>query len=363
MSNLLNSKQKSKISGMSNNFYNFVSKTVKHLKMLDNEDRVLIAVSGGADSVALLMALNLLKSEFRLTLGIAHLNHQLRGEDSHKDEVFVKELAAKFGLEFFSDQKDVKAHAKSFGLSLEEAGRELRYDFFLQVSQKQDFNKIATGHNKNDNAELILMNLLRGSGLKGLSGIPPVREDLFIRPLIRMSKQDILEFLACENQDFRTDSSNADTDFLRNALRHHLIPYLEREYNPSIVDGLTRLSHTVRQDEEFLEIEAENCFNVCLIEMEESVVSLSMEALFGLHPAMQFRVLRKAIQKVKKNLRRISLVHVESIFAFCFEKNTDGSLDLPDRIRIYKQGNKLVVRKEEIALRELGKKRKLMAIY
>ena len=342
----------------SSKFYNSVSKTLKQLNMLSSKDRVLIAVSGGADSVALVWALNFLKSEFGLALGIAHLNHQLRGEDSHKDEVFVEKLAEKFGFKFFSDQKDVKAHAKSFGLSLEEAGRELRYHFFSQVAQKQGFNKIATGHNKNDNAELILMNLLRGSGLRGLSGIPPVRGGLFIRPLIRMSKQDILEFLSCENRNFRTDSTNADTDFLRNAMRHRLIPYLEQEYNPSIVDGLTRLSHTVRQDEDFLEIETDHCFNICLIDMEKSFVSLSIKALFGLHPAMQSRVLRKAIQKVKKDLRGISLVHLENIFAFCLEKSSDGSLDLPGRIRIYKQGNKLVVRKEERPLRELGKKRK-----
>jgi tRNA(Ile)-lysidine synthase len=340
------------------NFYSAVTKTVAQLSMLKYKDRALIAVSGGSDSVALLLVLNFLKSEFGLSLGVAHLNHQLRADDSQKDEVFVKGLAEKFGFEFFSEQKDVKAHAKSCALSLEEAGRRLRYEFFSKVAQKQGFNKIATGHNKNDNAELVLMNLLRGSGLKGISGIPPVRNGLYIRPLIRMSKQRILNFLACENQDFRTDASNTDMNFLRNALRHRLIPELEQEYNPSIVDSLTRLSSILSQDEAFLEIETENCFNVCLIEMEESFVVLSIKALSGLHPAMQYRVMRKAIKKVKKDLRRISLVHLESIFAFCFEKGRNGSLDLPDRIRIYKQGGEVLVRKESRPLRELGKKRK-----
>jgi tRNA(Ile)-lysidine synthase len=351
--------QKSKIKNQK--FYNSVLKTVRQLDMLTPNDRVLIAVSGGSDSVALLLVLNFLKSQFSLSLGIAHLNHQLRGEDSQKDEVFVKELAQNFGFEFFSDQKDVKAHAKDRGLSLEEAGRKLRYEFFLQVAQAHGFQKIATGHNKNDNAELVLMNLLRGSGLKGLSGIPPLRQGLYIRPLIRMSKEEILDFLACENQAFRTDASNADMDFLRNAIRQRLIPQLEQEYNPSIVNTLNRLSSIVSQDEDFLEIETENYFNLCLIQMEESFVSLSIKALIRLHPAMQYRVLRKAIKKVKKDLRRISLVHLESIFAFCFEKGSKsslgGSLDLPDRIRIYKKGGEMVVRKEERALREIGKRK------
>jgi tRNA(Ile)-lysidine synthase len=359
---LLNQKSsiKNQKFAMSNKFYSTVQKTVKQLNMLTPNDRALIAVSGGSDSVALLLALNFLKSEFGLSLGIAHLNHQLRADDSQKDEVFVKELAEKFGFEFFSGQKDVKAHAKSCTLSLEEAGRQLRYEFFSKVAQKQGFNKIATGHNKNDNAELVLMNLLRGSGLKGISGIPPVRNSLYIRPLIRMNKQQILDFLACENQVFRTDASNADTNFLRNAIRQRLIPQLEQEYNPSIVNTLNRLSSIVSQDEDFMGIETEKYFNVCLVKMEESFVSLSIKALSGLHPAMQYRVMRKAIEKVKKDLRRISLVHLKSIFAFCFEKgsesNLGGSLDLPDRIRIYKQGGEMLVRKESKALREMGKR-------
>jgi tRNA(Ile)-lysidine synthase len=340
---------------MNNKFYLSVLKTVKQLNMLSQKDRVLIAVSGGPDSVGLVMAMDFLKSEFGLSPGIAHLNHQLRGEDSQKDEVFVKELAQKFGFDFFSVKKDVKIYAKSCGLSLEEAGRDLRYKFFLELASSHGFQKIATGHNKNDNAELILMNLLRGSGLKGISGIPPVRDRLFIRPLIRISKQEILDFLTCEKQAFRTDASNSDTDFLRNAMRHRLIPLLEREYNPSVMDGLNRLGYVVSQDDDFLENETENYFKVCLTEMNESFISLSVKAVLELHPAMQYRVMRKAVRKVKGNLRRISLVHMESIFAFCSEKGANGSLDLPDRIRIYKKGDRLVVRKESKPLREMGK--------
>ncbi len=335
-----------------------VEAAVFEFNMLESKDSVLAAVSGGPDSVALLLSLLHLKQAYDLTIGIAHLNHQLRGGESLRDEAFVRDLAEQFSLPFFCGQKDVAAYAKDHRLSVEEAGREVRYDFFTRTADCHWYRKIAFGHNKNDNAELVLMNLLRGAGPKGLSGIPPVRGKVFIRPLIRMTKQGILDFLKAEGQPFRIDESNTDTAYIRNAVRLRLMPFLESEFNPEIVDALGRLCHILRQEEDYLDAEAEKYFQACMIEKGDAFISFSKKRLSGLHPAMVNRVIRKGIGMMKKDLRRISLGHMSDILDFCFHRISGNSLDLPGQIRIYKKKDAILIKKEDRSLREIGKKRK-----
>lgn len=342
-------------------FNRILLSTVDEFRMLEHGESVLAAVSGGPDSVALVLSLMFLKPFYNLEIGVAHLNHLLRGEDSFKDEAFVRDLSARLGLAFFCTQKDVKAFSKEHRLSEEEAGREARYEFFSRLSEVHGFTKIATGHNRNDNVELILMNLLRGAGPKGLSGIPPVRDNRYIRPLIRLSKSDILEFLNSQNQAFRTDASNMDTHYLRNDIRHELLPLLESKYNKGIMDGLDRLSRIMRQEEDYLDEEAKRQFESCIISSEEGqtgFISFSKKRLSMLHPAMKSRVIRRGIEKVKKDLRRISFDHMDDILGFCFNRDSGQSLDLPDRIRIYKNRNCLRIQKEENPLRDIGKEKK-----
>jgi tRNA(Ile)-lysidine synthase len=335
-------------------FHRSVASTVREFNMLESKDSILVAVSGGPDSVALLLSLLHLKQTRDLSIGIAHLNHRLRGEDSLKDEEFVRDLAEQFRLPFFCEQQDVAAHAQHHRLSVEEAGREVRYDFFSRTADHHGYHKIALGHNKNDNAELVLMNLLRGSGPKGLSGIPPVRDKLYIRPLIRMTKQEILDFLEAEGQTFRIDGSNTDTAYIRNAVRLQLIPVLESEFNPDIVDALDRLSHILRQEEDYLDAEAEKYFQACLIEKQTAFLSFSKKSLSRLHPAMVNRVIRKGIGMMKTDLRRISLGHMNDILEFCFHRASGNSLDLPGQIRIYKKKDAIRIQKEERPLRDIG---------
>jgi tRNA(Ile)-lysidine synthase len=335
-------------------FHHSVASTVREFNMLEPKDPVLVAVSGGPDSVALLLSLLHLKQAYDLSIGIAHLNHRLRGEDSLRDEAFVRDLAEQFSLPFFCEQKDVAAYAGQHRLSVEEAGREVRYDFFSRMANHHGYHKIAFGHNKNDNAELVLMNLLRGSGPKGLSGIPPVRDNRYIRPLIRMTKQEILDFLEAEGQTFRIDGSNTDTAYIRNAVRLRLIPALESDYNPEIVDALDRLSHILRQEEDYLDTEAEKYFQACLIEKQTAFLSFSKKRLSRLHPAMVNRVIRKGIGMMKTDLRRISLGHMSDILGFCFQRASGNSLDLPGRIRIYKKKDVIKIQKEEQPLRVIG---------
>jgi tRNA(Ile)-lysidine synthase len=339
-------------------FLRAVEAAVCEFKMLESKDSILVAVSGGPDSVALLLSLLHLKQAHDLSIGIAHLNHRLRGEDSLKDEAFVRDLAEHFSLPFFCEQQDVAAYAQHHRLSVEEAGREVRYDFFSRMADHHGYHKIALGHNKNDNAELVLMNLLRGSGPKGLSGIPPVRDNRYIRPLIRMTKKEILDFLEAEGRPFRIDGSNTDTTYIRNAVRLRLIPVLESEFNPDIVDALDRLSRILRQEEDYLDTEAEKYFQTCLIEKQTAFLSFSKQRLSSLHPALVNRVIRKGIGMMKTDLRRISLGHMSDILDFCFHRTSGNSLDLPGQIRIYKKKGVIRIQKEEQPLREIGKDRK-----
>jgi len=340
-------------------FLREVFETTSQFDMIQKKDAVLAGVSGGPDSVALVRVLLYLTAGLDLTLGIAHLNHALRGEESQREEAFVRELSEELGLPFFGKTMDIRSLAKQEHLSIEEAGRNARYTFFAQIADTQGFTKIAMGHNQDDNAEQVLMNLLRGSGPRGLTGIPPVRENLFIRPLILMPKSRILNFLKAKGQAFVMDSSNTDESYLRNKIRHNLIPLLEQKFNPEIKSSLDRLSHILRQEEDFLTDQATQALNVCTIEQKKTLVTLSIPKLIKNHPALVNRVLRLAIARVKQDLKRITLSHIQDILTFMDRSESGKSLDLPGQIRIYRTREHLVFRKEALPLRELGKAQKL----
>ncbi len=335
--------------------------TIHEFHMLDQKDKVLIAVSGGPDSVALGLAMLGVRQTYDITIGIAHLNHMLRGEASNKDEAFVKTFAHKLNLPFYSEHHDVQAYAKKYRLSIETAGREVRYAFFDRLSNLHGYKKIATGHTADDNIELVLMNLLRGAGSKGLSGIPPVRGDRVIRPLIKTSKKQIIDFLAQQNQAYQVDESNTDPAYLRNRIRNKLIPHLQSDYNPEITDALGRMSHIMRQEEDLMDAETKKQFNRCRTEPESdsnSSIIFSKARLSTLHPAILNRVIRMALKHLKKDLNRISYTHIKDIIDLCFHHPSGKSLDMPGQIRIYKTKAHLLIKKETSPLRNIGRKEK-----
>jgi tRNA(Ile)-lysidine synthase len=231
---------------------NTVKATIIKNSMLKPGDAVLTAVSGGADSIALIHILLRLSPEFDLRLGIAHFDHGLRAMESDRDANFVVSVAKKYNLPCYNKKCDVKKFSIHHKLSTEEAGRILRHKFLNEAARKHGFDKIALGHHKEDMAETVLINILRGSGPQGISGIPPKR-DLFIRPLININRSDIECFLRAENIAHITDSSNTDPRFLRNRIRHHLIPLLASEYNSEIVENLNRTAEVLRDEQSWLE--------------------------------------------------------------------------------------------------------------
>ena len=237
-------------------------------------DHIICAVSGGADSVALLFGLYLLREKLQFTLSAAHFNHHLRGEESDRDEDFVRTLCDRYDIPLFVGGGEVSAGEKG----LEAAAREARYAFFDTLP-----GKIATAHTANDNAETVLLHLVRGTGLGGLGGITPVRENL-IRPMLSVTRQEVLAFLQEYNLKFVTDSSNETDAFLRNRLRHHVMPLLEAE-NPRLAENLSAMALALRQDEAFLQQAATDC------------ATLEVEALRQMDPALRSRILEAFLKE------------------------------------------------------------------
>lgn len=331
------------------NLIKIVANTIKTEKMLSLNDSVLIGVSGGPDSLALLDILRELAQDFNLKLAIAHLNHGLRQTESDKDADFVISLAKKAGLPCYIKKADVFRYQKKNGLSLEEAARDVRYEFFKDLLKIHGFNKIALGHQANDNAELILMYLLRGSGPLGITGIPPVRENQIIRPLIEIKKKDILLYLKYRNIQFRIDKSNSDLDHTRNRIRHQLIPDLQKHYNPKIISALNRLGKITRAENNWQNNIIEDIFKVCLLDQSSEKISLSIIKLSEIHLAARRRVIRMAIYAIKGDLKQITASHVETICNLIDNYCLNARLDLPGGLRVIRQDRQLFIKAKALA--------------
>ncbi|MBW2179625.1 MAG: tRNA lysidine(34) synthetase TilS [Deltaproteobacteria bacterium] len=336
-------------------------KTISAFGMIQKGDAILVGVSGGPDSVALLHTLRFLAPDVSFTLGIAHLNHCLRGNDSDDDARFVLSLCEKLDLPCYMAKENVLAYKKQHGLSLEEAARRVRYEFYYNTAKTNAFNKIALGHHQEDNAELILMHLFRGSGPLGISGIPPIRKlkennIRIIRPFIELSKTQIIDFLRKNNIEYVTDKSNLEPSHLRNNIRNDLLPLLKTTYNPKIIETLNRLSSIVRSEEKWMDDIIVPLFEQMVTCLENGRIALCVSDLSQLTIAAQRRIIRKAIREIKGNIRRITFTHVDSIIALAKDGPNQSSLDFPDRIRALKDGNELLILQEIKPLRDLTNK-------
>ena len=228
-----------------------VLSTIKKYNMIKEGDKVVIGVSGGPDSITLLNVLNKFKEKLNIKIYVAHINHSIRKEADEETE-YVREFCKKIGVEFFFKKIDVEQEAKKLKIGTEEAGRNIRYAFFEEVAKKVCANKIATAHNSNDNAETVLMNIIRGTSISGLKGIEKMRDNKFIRPLIETTRDKIEEYCKIENLNPRYDKSNKENVYTRNKVRNLLIPYIQKEFNPNIIEGINRLSNIATEEERFL---------------------------------------------------------------------------------------------------------------
>ncbi|MBI4378163.1 MAG: tRNA lysidine(34) synthetase TilS [Nitrospinae bacterium] len=323
---------------------------IKKYNMILEGDAVLIGVSGGIDSITLLYSLYFLRDDLKCSLMVAHANHGLRGEESDREADFVSGIADELKLPCVIEKLNVLEYMAERGLSKQAAARELRYDFFKRAANRLSASKIALGHNADDQAETILMRLLRGSGMRGIAGIGAVRDNRVIRPLIETSRDEITDFVREKGLRYVEDSSNIELYYLRNKIRLKLIPLLKQEYNPNITGTLKENAEIIRDEDEFLESYCLSIIPDIVISESKGLIELDTSKLKALHIAIQRRILRAAVKKVKGNLLRISALHIDDILNSINKGFSGKSLNLPDGIRVFYEYDKLkLFRESEVA--------------
>ena len=222
-----------------------VLKTIEQYNLIEDGDKIVLAVSGGPDSIAMLDILRQLRDEIKFEIYVVHINHNIRGKDADEDEEYVKKYCENYNIKCFSKKIDVPTIAQNEKIGTEEAGRKVRYEYFDEILQKTNSNKIGIAHNKNDKVETIIMHLLRGSGVSGLRGIEPIRENKFIKPLIECDRQEIEKYCKENNLQPRIDKTNFENEYTRNKIRNIVIPYIKEQFNPNIIETITRLSEVI----------------------------------------------------------------------------------------------------------------------
>jgi tRNA(Ile)-lysidine synthase len=295
--------------------------------------KIVLGVSGGPDSACLLDVFNKLSEKYDFKLHIAHVNYNLRGKDSEKDELFVKELGKKYGIEvsvLLSKKNKTKGN-------LENNLRKIRYDYFEQIRKKLRFDVIAVAHNQDDQAETVLMRVIRGSGLNGLSSMKAKSENI-IRPMLKISRKEILDYLKKNKLKYRVDRSNADTKLTRNAIRHNLLPYLENNFNPGVKKTLNQWSFSVADDYEFINENAERFIDgIC----KNNCSYFSAKKFMSLHIAIQRQTLRIIFQQLKKTMADIENQQIEEIIKIIKStKNKEQKASIGG-LKILKKGDKV----------------------
>ena len=291
---------------------------VRKHNLLRAGDRLGVAVSGGADSAALLRVLLELREDLGIVLSVVHLNHQLRGAESETDEQFVRGLAARYGLEFLSDSRDVKTHAAETKQSLETAARELRYDFFAGLLTEHQLDKIATAHTLDDQAETVLLKLARGAGTRGLAGIYPAfritqaaHQPVIVRPLLGVRRPDLEAYLKNLGQHWREDSSNRDLRHTRNRIRHEILPRLEEQVNPRVRETLAEAADLAREEEAYWAEQIESLLSKAWLPTNSGGI-LDMSLVQSDRLAVRRRMVRLAAESLRLPLE---FKHVEEILA------------------------------------------------
>ena len=323
-------------------FVNEVLHFICQQEMFIAGDKVVVAVSGGPDSMALLDVLLQLKDRLGIKLHVAHLNHRLRGTQSDADAEFVRQLASRLGLAATVEGRDVPGFIRKQGLSQEEGAREVRYQFLQEVAKGVGATKIATAHNLDDQAETVLFRLLRGAGRRGLSGIPSVRDGLFIRPLLGTSRKQIEEYLTQRGLSFRCDPSNADLSYARNKIRHQLLPLLKKNYNPDIVTTLARTAEILRDEDDFLEEQTSQVHASSVKQKTNRKIILDINRLSDYHICLRRRVLRNILQQLLGKEGYPEFSQVEQLVQLAGSES--GWIQIASELRAQRCGNLLIMK-------------------
>jgi tRNA(Ile)-lysidine synthase len=331
---------------MKNTIWNKIRAAVTGHSMLAVGDHILVGLSGGPDSVCLLTLLAQMKAEYGLTVSAAYIDHRFRPAETPSEIAFCGSLCSKLGVAFETREINPAEYAEREGLNKQEASRELRYQALRDIAAGMGCNKIALAHNADDQSETVLMRLIRGSGSLGLAGIPPVRRP-FIRPLIRVSRREIEAYLKEEGADYVTDSSNLKDDYLRNRIRHHLIPEIKK-INPDFVDTVTRATDIIMEEDRYFEIQVTKTLMKLISRKSDTTIELFLTPMESLDKALLRRVLRRAVAETR-GLRRLGLIHIEDLIRLVKYGRSGDRLYLPDAIRAIKAYSTLILTSEKPA--------------
>ena len=318
-----------------------VKTAIQKNQLLKAGDKVVIGVSGGADSVALVHILNSLKHELGIQLHIAHVNHKLR-KSADTDERFVKKLVGPLNIPYTAVNVNIKTTSQK--TSIEEVAREKRFNALFRIATKQNAQCICLAHHQDDLAETVLMRILRGSGLAGMQAILPKRKIdgfIIIRPLLNISKNDILNFLKTKGIKYRTDPTNKNKDFLRNRIRLELLPLIKEDYNPNISSTLANLANTATADYSFLQTETEKSLQRLIQKSSNTTLVLNLKGLLKKHPSLQRMIIRLSIERIKGNTRRLTLTHIREVEDLIQNRPSGSIVNLPSSIQFTKTSDTL----------------------
>ena len=306
-----------------------VLNTIKKYDLINENDKIICGVSGGPDSICMLDILKDLKEELKFELIVCHVNHLIR-EEAISDEEYVANYCKVNNIKYYVKRIDVKKYADNNKQGTEEAGRTVRYEFFEEILQKEKANKIAIAHNKNDKIETIIMNMLRGSGISGLKGIEPKRENKYIRPLIETERTSIEEYCEKNNLQPRIDKTNFINDCTRNKIRNIVIPYIKNEFNPNIINTMDRLSSIIEEENRYLEKITIDVFEKLKIKEEKGHLVLKLKEFNKQDIVIKKRLILYAINKTIGNVQNIEKVNINDIIKLC-EKNIGNKYLMPNK--------------------------------
>lgn len=313
--------------------------------LINKGDGIVVGLSGGPDSVCLIHLLHSIKEDYDLKIVGAHINHMIRGNEAIKDEEYAKALCETLGIDFCKIRVDVEGLAEKESVSTETAGRNVRYGFFKEIRDKYGYNKIATAHNANDQAETIIMRIMRGTGLEGLGGIPVKRDDGIIRPILGMNRAEIESYCEENKLNPRIDKTNLETVYSRNRIRLDILPYMKEYFNDDIINTINRMTEILSYDNEFINKVSEEEYARNCVEKNEKIII--KKELFNRDRAIITRVVRKALILGSKSLYDFEMKHINDVI-YLKDSNTGKRIDLPNGIIAENVYGDIEVNKKEL---------------
>lgn len=317
-----------------------VLQTIKKYHLIEENDHIILGVSGGPDSTCLFHIFLNLQKEIKFTFTVCHINHGIRKE-AIEDEKYVEGMCKQYNIPYFVKKENVLEKAEQEKVGTEEMGRKVRYAFFSEIQKQVGANKIATAHTKNDLSETVIMNLLRGTGLSGLKGIEAIRDNLYIRPLIECKRSEIEEY--CEENKLhpKIDKTNFENIYTRNKIRNELIPYLEKEFNPNIIESVARMADIIQEEDKYLEQITKQAYEEILISKDNKEIVLDLKKFNTLDLVIKNRIVLYTITMLFGTSSGIEKKHIEDIIKLC-ANNIGNKFLIPNKkIKILVQKQKI----------------------